>query len=145
MVQIGAYPELWTLKEQDSGRQLWETLDKLLWGAREEEPPVWIEKPAQSTSHGWYIIFNGRKWMGENLVELGRYEVRFHVRVDSDVHAPESKSPIKTRPQTKKKAAEKAAKPPGSAEPDIDITGLMKQVQAMSAAKPTTPGSPADA
>jgi hypothetical protein len=90
---------------------LWEKLDQLLWGAREEEPPVWIEEQTQTTSTGWYVIFNGRKWNGEDLMEMGRYEVRFRIMGDSDMRPAESKSPIKTRSQTKKKAEEKAARP----------------------------------
>jgi hypothetical protein len=136
MVQIGSYPELWTLNERDSGRQLWEMLDKLLWGAREEEQPMWIEEPAQTTSNGWYVIFNGKRWAGEDLVEMGRYEIRFRIRGDSDVRPKCAGSPITTRSQAKKKAEEKAAAPP---EPDFDVSGLLKQVQAMSGAQSKAP------
>jgi hypothetical protein len=135
MVQIDPNPELWTLEERDSGRQHWEALDKLLWGSREEEPPIWIEKQTRSASHGWYVIFNGRMSNGEDLIELGRYKVRFRIRGDPDVRPATPQTSMTTRSQAKAKAEAKAGTK-DDAVPSFDVSGLLQQIQTASATSP---------
>jgi hypothetical protein len=78
-VQIN-HCELWSLDERDSGRCFWETLNSLLGALNEADPPVWIEDRPGLEARSWYVIFKGRRWDGEPLIDMGVYDVRFRLR-----------------------------------------------------------------
>jgi hypothetical protein len=135
--------ELWTLDEVDAARSFWEALNKLLGETRGADPQIWIEEQPVLDTREWYVLFKGKKWNGEPLMEMGVYDVRFRLRGDSEIRPKSTGSPITTRSQAKKKAEEKASAPP---EPEFDVSGLLRQAQAMkeaqSQANPPPPTQP---
>jgi hypothetical protein len=72
--------EIWYLPCQDSGRKLLGRLDALIGLALDDEPPVWIDNREESDGRIWYVIHNGRRWRGEDLAELGEYDVIIRIR-----------------------------------------------------------------
>jgi hypothetical protein len=63
-------------------------------------------RPQKNGHGGWN---NEHQWKGEDLVELGIYDIRFTLGGDSDVKKSSSGSPITTLSQQAAKSAAKAA------------------------------------
>jgi hypothetical protein len=106
------------LPVQDSAMHFQKRLDVRLWFAMNEGPQVWIEVPEELDMRGRIVIHDGHKWRGEELVELGFYEIRFRLRGDADVST--SKRPMKTRSQRAAAEAKKASNPAPTPSLNVD-------------------------
>jgi hypothetical protein len=68
--------EAWYIPRRYSGRRFQERLDARLGVFRDNQPPVWIGTPEKSDVRAWMVYHQSRRWRGEDLIELGSYEIR---------------------------------------------------------------------
>jgi hypothetical protein len=133
-VQI-ATSELWTLSEKNSAQTFWNALNELLGGTDGTEPAVWVEHRPSLENGAWYVIHNGKRWDGETLVDMGKYDVRARLRGDADVKKDPPGHPMKTRKQAAAAAAEKANAPPPK--PIVSAEALQKMMPPKTASEST--------